>query len=150
MTVSQNFFESYYPNDWTHSVHSSHHSFIFPLSRSCKVGSSFFADTVCALCRWFVFTVPKNKTTLTLFFRHLNCCTNVLVRDQTGITQLKREKADFIILQQTESLLQYFLVNQGFRATAWFTGRRGAFCRGVAEDGGSGYISLRGKKERIL
>ena len=36
MTVSQNLFESFYPNDWIHSVQSSNHSFIFPLHDHAK------------------------------------------------------------------------------------------------------------------
>lgn len=36
MTVSQNLFESYYPNDWIHSVQSSNLSFIFPLHDHAK------------------------------------------------------------------------------------------------------------------
>jgi len=64
------------------------------------------------------FTVPENKTTFALPFRHPDYGTDIFVRDQAAVTSLKREKAYFLFLQQTISLLKYFSGKPGFQGNS--------------------------------
>jgi len=65
MTVAQILFESYYPTDWTHSVQSSHHSFIVPLNDHARSNTesvrTLFAPSAGAM---YVYRPSKRRRVL--------------------------------------------------------------------------------------
>lgn len=65
MTVAQTTLESFYPTDWTDSVHSSQHSFIFPLHDHAKVDAesmrTLFAPSAGA---FYVYRPSKKRRVL--------------------------------------------------------------------------------------
>lgn len=65
MTVSQNLLESYYPTDWTHSVQSAHHPFIFPLHDHARLNAesvrTLFAPSAGAM---YVYRPSKRRRVL--------------------------------------------------------------------------------------
>jgi integrase/recombinase XerD len=65
MTISQSLFESYYPNEWIHSVHSSSLSFLFPLHDHANLESesiqTLFAPSAGA---FYVYRPSKRRRAL--------------------------------------------------------------------------------------
>ena len=80
--------------------------------QGCNV---FAAGTALPSHALAAFPIPENKAALALSFRHLDCCTDILFRDQASIAALKRKKSYSILVKQIKSLFHCFFVEPGFQ-----------------------------------
>jgi integrase len=111
MTIPFTLSESYYPNDWLQSVHSTNHSFLFPLEDHGNVDAesirTLFAPSAGAL---YVYQPSKQRRTLNRAIDKLEAC--CLPGFEYAISYLYdkyRRNHSVTSLSQTGQTLRHFL-----------------------------------------